>query len=101
MEIIGRLTADAEINSTKKNKQVVNFTIAINERTKKEGKWETVTAFINCAYWINTKVADLLKKGSVVSLFGRLSSSAYIDSNGEAQSVLHFHSTNIQLVSKA
>lgn len=102
MEIIGRITDNARISKLKDGREVVNFCVAINERYKnKEGKTIKTTAFINCSYWIGSTVAEYLHKGMIVSLYGNLSSKAYIDNNGEAQPVLYFHTNNIKLISKA
>ncbi len=101
MEIIGRLTDEAKINRLNNGKEVVNFCIAVNERYKnKEGKTIKETAFVNCSYWISTKVAQYMHKGMIVSLFGNLSTSAFIDNNGEAQAVLNFHTNNIKFIYK-
>jgi single-strand DNA-binding protein len=54
MEIlIGRLTADAKVATLKDDRQVVNFSIAMNDSYKTKGS-ETVTqvvTYFNCAYW--------------------------------------------------
>jgi single-strand DNA-binding protein len=102
MEIIGRLTDEATVNKLNDGRHVVNFCIAINERYKtKEGEVKKTSTFINCAYWISPKVSEHLHKGTIVSLYGSLSSKAYIDQQGEAQPVLHFHTNNIKIISKS
>jgi single-strand DNA-binding protein len=101
MEITGRLTADATVSTAKNDRQVVSFTVAINDSYKKNGEIKKRTTFYNCAYWLNTDVARSLTKGTIVSLYGSLSTSAYIDVQGEAQTVLHFHTNVIKIVSKA
>lgn len=101
MEIVGRITDTATINTLNDGREVVNFCIAINERYKtKQGETKKQTAFINCSYWISPKVAEYLNKGVIVSLYGSLSSKAYIDHNGEAQPVLYYHVNNIRFISK-
>lgn len=65
MQFNGRLTADAKVNTTPNNRQVVNFDIAINDRYKnKSGDWVTTTTYIRCAYWRSTAVSKILKKGN-------------------------------------
>ncbi len=101
MEITGRVTDEARINTLNDGREVVNFCIAINERYKnKSGELKTLTAFINCSYWISTNVAAYLNKGVIVSLFGSISSKVYIDSNGEPQSVINYHVNNLKFLSK-
>ena len=61
MEIIGTVTADAKVSTLADDRQVVNFTIAVNDYFKPKGSTEgkQLTTFINCAYWISAKVASL------------------------------------------
>lgn len=102
MEIVGRLTDEATVNQLNDGRQVVNFCVAINERYKnKQGEAKKQTAFINCSYWISPKVAEHLHKGAIVSLYGSLSSKAYIDQHGEAQPVLYYHVNDITFISKS
>jgi single-strand DNA-binding protein len=103
MEIlIGRITADAKVNSTKDKKQVVNFTIAINDsfKTKGKGELKKLTTFVNCSYWIGTGIAPQLKKGVLVELFGRISVSAWKKVDGEAMASLNLHVSSIKLHGK-
>jgi single-strand DNA-binding protein len=99
MELIGRLTKDAEVRTIGTDKEVVSFTVVQNEYSKKDGKKQTITTFFNCSYWQSSKVAEYLRKGTIVSLFGRVHSEAYIDMKGEAQSVLKFFVKNISFIS--
>ncbi|KDN55712.1 single-stranded DNA-binding protein [Flavobacterium seoulense] len=64
MEITGRLTADASVHKVNENKEVVNFSIAINESYKPKGSTEIkeIVTYINCSYWLNSKTAQWLKK---------------------------------------
>ena|SRR5690606_19741733 len=101
MEIIGRLTADAVVKTTKNNRQVVAFSIAINNYYKNlKGERKNITTYVNCSYWINTGIAELLGKGSILSLYGSLSMKAYIDPQGKPQPVLYFHVNNITFITQ-
>ena len=103
MEIlIGRITADAKINRTKDNRQVVNFTIAINDSFKTKGNSELkkLTTFVNCSYWISTGIAEYLKKGALVELFGRIHVSAWKKMDGEPVANLNLHVSSIKLHGK-
>ena len=100
MEILGRLTADANINTVKGNKEVVNFSIAINDSYRSNGETKKVTTYYQCGYWLNTKIAQYLKKGVLVQLIGRTTARAYLDRNGELKSSLHFFTNGIKLLSK-
>lgn len=87
MELTGRLTADAQVSEVKGGKKVVNFSIAINDSYKpKEGERVELTTYVECAYWMNAKVAGYLKKGLLVQLFGRIGSRAWVNKEGDARS---------------
>lgn len=98
MNIIGRITKNAEINTLKNDKQVVNFSVAINDSYKnKQGERVEQTTYYNCSYWISPNVAKILNKGALVELTGRASSSAWIGKDGEIRSGMNFHTSNIKL----
>ena len=98
MLIIGRITKDAVVNQLKDERQVVNFSVAVNDYYKpKDGEAVKLTTFINCSYWISSKIAERLSKGSLVELFGRISANAYTDLKGEAKASLNFHVNNIKI----
>ena len=52
MTIIGRITQDAIVNTTKDDRKVVNFSLAINDSYKPKGGGERVkvTTYCNCSY---------------------------------------------------
>lgn len=98
MNIIGRLTRDAQISTLPNDKQVVNFSVAINESYRnKQGERMEHTEYFNCAYWLSTNVAKVLTKGTLVELTGRVSARAWIGGDGEAHAALNFHTSNIKL----
>ena len=98
MNIIGRLTRDAEVRTLSNEKQVVNFSIATNDSYKnKLGERVEQTTYFNCAYWLSTKVATLLTQGTLVELTGRVSARAWVDKDGEPRSGLNFHTSQIKL----
>ena len=93
MVLIGRITKDANIKKLKDNREVVNFSIAINDYYKPKGATEgvTLTTFYNCSYWISTKIAPRLTKGSLVEITGRIYINAYTGLDGEAKASLNCH----------
>lgn len=96
--IIGRITKNAEINRLKNDRQVVNFSVAINDSYKtKQGERKELTTYYNCSYWISPNVAKILTKGTLVELSGRISSNAWIGKDGEIRSGLNFHTSDIKL----
>lgn len=102
MEITARVTVDAKVNTLKDERQVVNFTVAINDSYKPKDTNETkkVATFIQCAYWINPGIAKFLTKGTLVELYGRIGVNAYKDMQGEPRASLTFHVNNIKLHGK-
>jgi single-strand DNA-binding protein len=99
MEIVGRLTADAKVSTLKDKRQVVNFSIAINDSYKPKDSEQPVkvTNYVNCSYWINPAIGEYLKKGSLVELSGRIGVNAWTNGEGEAKASLTFHVNNLKL----
>jgi single-strand DNA-binding protein len=95
---IGRLTSNAQINTLKDERQVVNFSIAINNiyRAKNDDEQKKATTYINCAFWLSTKVAEHLTKGSIVEISGRLFVRAYLSGN-EPKASLNCHVNHIKI----
>ena len=102
MEIVGRLTKDAKVETLKSEKQVVNFSIAINDSYKPKDSDDLVkiTTYVNCSYWINPGIAQYLTKGALVELSGRIGVNAYKDMQDEAKASLTFHVNSIKLHGK-
>lgn len=98
MNIVGRIIKNAEINTLKNDKQVVNFSVATNDSYRnKQGERIEQTTYFDCSYWISANVAKILTKGTLVELTGRVSSSGWIGKDGEIKSGLNFHTSNIKL----
>ena len=98
MDITGRVTADAQVRSLSEGKQVVNFSVAVNDSYKaKNGERVTQTEFFDCSYWIGTGIAQYLTKGTIVELSGRVSARAWVDGEGNAKAGLNFHTSKITL----
>src|ERR1700722_15289551 len=97
MEIlVGRLTADAKTETISDDRQVVHFTIAINENYKsKSGK--RPVKFVDCSYWRNTSIQSYLKKGHIVELYGSVTAREWIDQQGEPKAALNCIVNNIIL----
>lgn len=97
MNIIGRLTRDAEVRSVSEEQEVVNFSVAINDSypNKDGGRTELVT-YVDCAYWRTPKVAQYLTKGTLVELQGRISPRAWVDMDGAVHAALNFRTSEIK-----
>jgi single-strand DNA-binding protein len=98
MNITARVTKDAQVRTLSDSRQVVNFSVAINESYKnKKGDRVEQTTFFECAYWISPRVAEWLTKGTVVELTGRVSARAWTGNDGEPRAGLNFNTSNIKL----
>jgi single-strand DNA-binding protein len=100
MEITGRIVKDASVFKLKENREVVNFTIAVNDSYKPKDSTELkkVVTYINCSYWLSSKSAQWLKKGALVELFGRIGLNVYIGTDSEAHGSLTFHTSHIKIL---
>jgi single-strand DNA-binding protein len=102
MVLVGRITKDAVVNQLKDERQVVNFTLAINDYYKpRNGEGKNIAAYINCSYWMNAKLAERITKGTLVEATGRIYVNAYIGNDGEPKASLNCHVNNIKIHSTA
>jgi single-strand DNA-binding protein len=98
MNIIGRVTKNAEVRTLSNSKQVVNFSVAINDSYKnKAGERIEQTTYFDCAYWLSPKVANILTKGALVELTGRVSARAWTSNDGEIRAGLNLNTSQIKL----
>ena len=99
MEIVGRITKDAVVNQLKDERKVVNFSLAVNDYYKPKNSEEgiKITSYINCSYWISTKIANRLIKGTLAEVSGRIYVNAYRGADGEAKASLNCHVNNIKI----
>lgn len=100
MEFTGRITADAKISTIKGDKEVVNFSIAINDRYRPKGsdEFKELVTFINVAWWRGTAISKILRKGSIVTISGRIYANAYNDIEGNAKARINCHANAIKLI---
>ncbi|TRW27102.1 single-stranded DNA-binding protein [Flavobacterium zepuense] len=103
MEIAGRVTADATVKTVNGDKEVVNFSIAINDSYKPKGssEYKDVVTYIRCAYWLSANRAKVLKKGAVVQVIGRIGMDVYNNMDGQAVGSLTFHTNDFKVLAFA
>ena len=84
--ITGTLAKDCETATTTSSKQVIKFSIPIDQSWKdKDGVKHEKTKWINCVWWNdNTVISQYLKKGLCVSIVGEPVATAYNDKDGKA-----------------
>jgi single-strand DNA-binding protein len=70
--VSGRLGRDAEVKFLSSGTAAVQFSIANNQRVKKGEEWVDKTQWFDIVKFGREKIADYLKKGTQVSVCGRL-----------------------------
>ena len=99
MTITGRLTTDAMVNTTKDERRVVNFWVAVNETYKpKGGERVQTTTYFACSFWRTETVAAFLKKGTLLEMIGRLSVRAYVSKEGEPKAGVNCHVADFKIL---
>ena len=101
MEIAGRIVSNATVNELKDGRQVINFSIVVNNsyKVKGENNFTEVATFFNCSYWRNPRIAQYLTKGKLAQVYGRISINVYTNAEGEARGSLQFHVNEIKFLS--
>lgn len=96
ISLIGRLVRDPEARTTNTGKNVVEFSIAVNKRTKpRDG--EPDADFFRVKAWNQTAdyVSNYLTKGRLVVVDGRMESRKYVDSNGANREIWEVVADNV------
>ena len=83
VNLMGRMTRDAELRYTANDKAVISCSIAVNKG--REG-----ADFINCVAWEKTAtfIEQYFHKGDMIALSGRLQSRTYTDKNDQKRTVI-------------
>lgn len=98
MDIIGRVTRDAQIRAIGESANVVNFSVAVNDSYKnRQGERVQLTEYFDCSYWLGTGVAKLLTRGQLVELTGRVSPRVWLGADGQPRAALNFRVAGIKL----
>lgn len=87
--VVGNLTAEPELKTTKTGSSVLKVGIAVNRRWKnKQDEWEEETSFFDVNAWgeLADNVATSLSKGSRVIVSGRLEQQSWENKEGQKQS---------------
>ena len=81
VSLVGRLTKDPAVSTTKAGKSYVRFSLAVDRHIGKDKAQEgTPTAdFISCVAWEKTAdiIAQYAKKGSLAEVVGRIQTGSY------------------------
>lgn len=93
--IVGRLTADPQLQTTPNGIATTRITVAVNRMPNANG--ERVADFINVVIWrkLAENVAKFCAKGSLVGIEGRIQSRSYDTQNGSKRYVTEVIADNV------
>ncbi|WP_428075436.1 single-stranded DNA-binding protein [Candidatus Avelusimicrobium luingense] len=104
--LVGRLTRDPNVAFTQKGQAVCRCDIAVNRRylDATTNEWKDDTVFVPVVVWGSAadRCKDRMKKGTPVSVEGRLTLSEYTDkTTGQTRRNLQVTARRIQLLESA
>ena len=97
--LVGRLTRNAELKYTNNGSAVSKFSIAINQRRKKDDQWVDEAHFFDIVLWGKTaeSLNQYLVKGKQVGIEGQLRQNRW-EQDGQARSKVEIFATNVMLL---
>jgi single-strand DNA-binding protein len=97
--LVGRLTRNAELKYTNNGAAVSKFSIAINQRRKKDDQWVDESHFFDIVLWGKTaeSLNQYLVKGKQVGIEGQLRQNRW-EQEGQARSKVEIFATNVMLL---
>ncbi len=101
--LVGRLTRDPNVAFTQKGQAVCRCDIAVNRRylDRTTNEWKDDVVFVPVVVWGPTaeRCKDRLKKGTPISVEGRISTSEYTDkTTGQTRKSLQVTANRIQIL---
>lgn len=98
----GNLTRDPELKALPSGTQILNFSIAINERRKNQqtGQYEDYANFVDCAMFgaRAEALAKFLRKGAKVAIEGRLHYSYWQAQDGSKRTKLDVYVDELDMM---
>jgi single-strand DNA-binding protein len=100
--LVGRLTRNAELKYTSGGGAVSKFSIAINQRRKKDEQWVDEAHFFDIVLWGKSaeSLNQYLVKGKQVGVEGQLRQNRW-EQDGQARSKVEIFATNVMLLGSA
>ncbi|MGA2764234.1 MAG: single-stranded DNA-binding protein [Spirochaetia bacterium] len=97
--LVGRLTRNAELKYTNSGAAVSKFSIAINQRRKKDDQWVDESHFFDITLWGKTaeSLNQYLVKGKQVGIEGQLRQNRW-EQDGQPRSKVEIFATNVMLL---
>lgn len=99
VNIIGRLTRDAELSYTPSGFAICKFSVAVNRKRKQGEEWVDEVAFFDVTLWgkRGEGIASYLTKGKQVGIEGELRQDRW-EKDGVKRSKVYIDGRNIQLL---
>ncbi len=100
--LVGRLTRNAELKYTNNGSAVSKFSIAVNQRRKKDDQWTDEVHFFDIVLWGKTaeSLNTYLVKGKQIGVEGQLRQDRW-EQDGQSRSKVEIFATNIMLLGGA
>ena len=97
--LVGRLTRNAELKYTNTGAAVSKFSVAINQRRKKDDQWIDESHFFDIVLWgkIAESLNQYLVKGKQVGIEGQLRQDRW-EQEGQSRSKVEIFATNVMLL---
>jgi single-strand DNA-binding protein len=97
--LVGRLTRNAELKYTNSGAAVSKFSVAINQRRKKDDQWVDEAHFFDIVLWGKSaeSINQYLVKGKQVGIEGQLRQNRW-EQDGQARSKVEIFATNVMLL---
>jgi single-strand DNA-binding protein len=101
VNIIGRLTKNSELKYTNSGFAVLNMSIAVNRRVKKNDQWTEEASFFDVSLFgkRGESLSPYLTKGQQIAIVGSLKQERWESENGK-RSKVSIVADNIQLLGK-
>jgi len=98
--IVGNLTRDPELRSTRDGISVCTFTVAVNRRVRNAEAGQPEADFFRVTAWrqLGEICAKYLAKGRKVSVTGTVSASAYTAQDGSARASLEVTADDVEFL---
>ena len=104
VELNGFIGMEPEVKTLSNGSKLVRFSLATNEDYKnKEGEWVKNTTWHNVVMWnkVAEKAEEALKKGSCISITGKIVNRQYTDKQGNKRNAFEIQSSTFEFPTAA
>jgi single-strand DNA-binding protein len=99
VNIIGRLTRDAELKYTANGTAVCKFSVAVNEKRKIGDEWKDQANFFEIVLWgkVGESISQYMTKGKQVAITGKLTQERW-DQDGQSRQKVVITAATVQFL---